>query len=146
VQGLWYSGLLLALVSVTLAMQQSVLLHRLNSNDHGMHILRRSLGYWSGSQWEPRKLQILIWQMPVMLLNVSIALFDIGLLMQVYGAYIRGDGNLYVSSWGAGRLRDGHSLICGEQITVMFAVATAFAILCYLTSSLGIYTSISKEA
>ena len=87
VQGLWFGGLILALVAVALAMQQSVYLYRLSSNDYGMERLVGSLDRRrrGGS---PSKVQVLVWQVPVTLLNVSISVFAAGLLGQVFGGYV----------------------------------------------------------
>ncbi|KAF2092778.1 hypothetical protein NA57DRAFT_81927 [Rhizodiscina lignyota] len=81
VRGVWYGGLAMALVAIALAMQQSVALQRLSSNDSGMEKLRLSFGYPSPSGWKPRFVHVFIWQIPVMLLNVSIFLFILGLLI-----------------------------------------------------------------
>lgn len=82
-RGLWYGGLLIALTAVTLAMQQSIALHRVINSTEGLACLRSCLGKQSGGVWTPRPVQVLIWQMPVMLLNVSIFIFVVGLITLV---------------------------------------------------------------
>lgn len=67
-------------------MQQSIALHRLSAGEDGLAQVRRLLGYrTSNGLWEPRRLQILVWQVPVMMLNLSITLLSTGLLIVVWG-------------------------------------------------------------
>jgi hypothetical protein len=80
----WYSGLLFALVSISIATQQSVALHRLAGNEDGLLRLCMILSYRQNEKLKPRYLQIFIWQAPVMLLNISIFLFLLGLAIVVY--------------------------------------------------------------
>jgi len=84
VRSVWYSGLLFALISITVAVQQSVALHRLNSNQDGLAKLRSMLSYKHAGVLKARYSQVYIWQTPVMLLNVSIFLFLIGLVIVVF--------------------------------------------------------------
>lgn len=46
------------------------------------------LGYETSQGWRPRRLQLSIWQTPVMMLNGSIYIFVIGLGVVVYGSTI----------------------------------------------------------
>lgn len=98
VKGLWYSGLLLSLLSITIAMQQSVALYRLGSNRGGLIKLRTLLSYKVSGAFKPRYLQIYVWQTPVMLLNVSISLFLIGLITLVYREVMDVSENVMVST------------------------------------------------
>jgi hypothetical protein len=98
VRGLWYSGLVLSLLSITIAMQQSVALYRLGSNREGLIKLQALLSYKVSGAAKPRYLQIYVWQTPVMLLNVSILLFLIGLLTLVYHEVVDKSENVMVST------------------------------------------------
>jgi hypothetical protein len=84
VRSVWYSGLFLALVSIAIAVQQTVALHRLNSNQYGLARLRSMLSYKHAGVIKARYSQVYIWQTPIMLLNVSILLFLIGLTIVVF--------------------------------------------------------------
>jgi hypothetical protein len=84
IKGSWYSGLLFALVSICIATQQSVALHRLSSNEDALIRLCSIFSYNNAGILKPRYTQIYIWQAPVMLLNLSIALFLLGLVVLVY--------------------------------------------------------------
>ena len=84
VRAVWYSSLLLALVSITIAAQQSGALHRLSSNQDGLAKLRLMLSYKHAGVLKARYSQVYIWQTPVMLLNISICLFLIGLATVVF--------------------------------------------------------------
>ncbi|MCJ1418811.1 hypothetical protein MMC32_005162 [Xylographa parallela] len=78
----WYSSLLLALSSLSLATQQGVTLRRLSSHRDGFRFVRRLLGRPTKQQeelFEPRLAQLYVWQTPVMLLNFSIVLAVLGL-------------------------------------------------------------------
>ena len=93
----WYSGLLLALVSICIATQQSVALHRLAGNEDGLVRLCRILSYKQNGRLKPRYLQIFIWQASVMLLNISIFLFLLGLVIVVYQEVVNGSEDARVS-------------------------------------------------
>lgn len=90
--GLWYSSLVLDLVAICLATQQSVALNRLSCYKDGLSKIRFVLGHMQPSKdgrpetWEPRRLQLYVWQTPIMLLNFSILLFIIGLSVMIIGA------------------------------------------------------------
>ncbi|KFY18494.1 hypothetical protein V493_08562 [Pseudogymnoascus sp. VKM F-4281 (FW-2241)] len=83
VRAVWYSGLLLSLAGISSAMQQSIALHRLSSNTNGLERVRNLLGYSEGGTWKARHLQIFMWQSAVMLLNVAIFLFILGLFIAI---------------------------------------------------------------
>ncbi|EXA53644.1 hypothetical protein FOVG_01380 [Fusarium oxysporum f. sp. pisi HDV247] len=81
-RALFYSALILSLVSVSAGSQQSIALYRLGGHDIGLTTLRTLLK-GSGKQGAS-KLQLYVWQMPIMLLNVSILLFVIGLMILIW--------------------------------------------------------------
>lgn len=83
VRGVWYSGLLLSLVAISNAMHQSIALHRLSSNTNGLERLRNLLGYRKDGSWKIRHLQVFMWQSAVMLLNIAIFLFILGLFIAI---------------------------------------------------------------
>ncbi|KAK3708547.1 hypothetical protein LTR37_011442 [Vermiconidia calcicola] len=124
VRGLWYSALIVVLAAVSIATQQSIMLHRLGSNSEGMQRLRRSLlRNVNAQKWEPSKMQVLIWQMAVMLLNISISLFGIGLLLQICMEF--------------GKTGE------GVETMLMSALALIFGAACYVTSYVGVYANLS---
>lgn len=77
-------------------MQQTVALHRLRSNQDGPRRVHSLLSHRQAGADHPRYLQIFIWQTPVMLLNVSIVLFIIGLSILVYHDVSRESGDIKV--------------------------------------------------
>jgi hypothetical protein len=76
----WYSSLILGLTSLSSAMQQSLTLYRLGCYEDSLPRLRAILGRRQrrvdGSTfWTVRWSQMVVWQVPVMLLNFAILLF-----------------------------------------------------------------------
>ena len=64
-------------------MHQSIALHRLSSNTNGLERVRNLLGYNEDGGWKARHLQVFMWQSAVMLLNVAIFLFVLGLFIAI---------------------------------------------------------------
>lgn len=90
VLGIWYSGLFLGLFSISLATEQGIALHRLSPSDKGLDHVSKLLGYKGGqpnANAKPPWAPVLAWQMPVMLLNISISLFGLGLMVQIFQQY-----------------------------------------------------------
>ena len=81
---MWYCALLLALGTIATASQQAVMLTRLSSYTDGPERVCRMLGKLEGGSWRARKLQLFIWQSPVMLQNGSIYMFIAGLVVLVW--------------------------------------------------------------
>jgi hypothetical protein len=89
--GLWYSSLVLSLVAICLATQQSVALNRVSSYKDSDSRIRSLLGKKvvskdgdSGVTWVPRVLQLYVWQTPIMHLNFGILGFIVGLGIMVF--------------------------------------------------------------
>jgi hypothetical protein len=89
--GLWYSSLVLSLVAICLATQQSVALNRVSSYKDYEARIRSMLGHKvvskdsdRGEAWTPRKLQLYVWQTPIMHLNFGILGFVVGLGIMVF--------------------------------------------------------------
>lgn len=70
----WYGSLLSAMTAVTVATQQFVALTRISMHVDGLARIRLVIG--NGS--EPSFSRLYAWQVPVMLLNISITLFIVG--------------------------------------------------------------------
>ncbi|MCJ1385210.1 hypothetical protein MMC17_008331 [Xylographa soralifera] len=95
VMGIWFAGLVLVLTSIYIASSQSITLHRLTKSNAGIdrlcvffgHNLNATPGNTGNSRL--RKSQVLVWQMPVMLLNLSITVFLLGLICQVLNSYTK---------------------------------------------------------
>lgn len=96
VRGFFLSSLVTVLASISLATQQGTALYRLSSNVSGMDRLHSSLGYLRSGQWEPRKLQVLIWQMPAGLLTISIVLLGVGLYLQIWIGFAKSGKDVLV--------------------------------------------------
>ncbi|KAH7130733.1 hypothetical protein B0J11DRAFT_430219 [Dendryphion nanum] len=87
VLALWYSALILVLTSIAASAQQSVALTRLGSHPHGLEKIRKLLGKSSSSRnTEPSKLQLVVWQAPLSLLNFSVVVFTIGLAILIWSS------------------------------------------------------------
>jgi hypothetical protein len=84
----FYATLFVSLCSVATASQQSIALNRYGRHPAGLKLLQARLKQRSGSASGNKAnfLQLYVWQMPVMLLNVSIALFLIGLVILLWAA------------------------------------------------------------
>ena len=75
--GIWYASLIISLTCVTSATQQAIALYRVSSVD-----LLPLIGSYPGERGG--FVAIYVWQVPVMLLNVSILLFVVGVLILVW--------------------------------------------------------------
>ncbi|KAN0102984.1 hypothetical protein V8E51_011297 [Hyaloscypha variabilis] len=90
----WYSGLLIAIVSITSGVQQSTILRKLSCYPDGLVRIRkllRSSKQNRNGKFRENTLQHFLWQTPIMLLNFSIVLFVIGLLIMVFTAPLFND-------------------------------------------------------
>ena len=93
VKAVFYASLALALSTVASASQQSTALYRFGQHSDGLKILhnllarprRQSEGSKvEGSELVASKMQLYVWQMPVMLLNISITLLIVGLFILIW--------------------------------------------------------------
>lgn len=74
------------LTSICLATQQTLALHRLCCHDSKLEIIRQMLCKPTtngAAKAEPRWTQLFLWQSAIMLLNIGIVLFLIGLVIQI---------------------------------------------------------------
>lgn len=88
--GLWYGALLINLTSICLATQQGVSLNRLSGYSDSLSRIRNSLGSQT-SQFAPVVVaphwdQLYVWQTPIMLLNVSVVLFIVGIVILLFNS------------------------------------------------------------
>jgi hypothetical protein len=67
---------------VAAASQQSIALNRYGQHPDGLEALQKLLR--SDTTGSARQLQLYVWQLPVMLLNISIALFLIALIIMIW--------------------------------------------------------------
>jgi hypothetical protein len=86
----WYCGIIVSLLSIISAADQTVRLHRLSSHRDGLTNLHKLL--CKGSTWKstgrraPSYLQILTWQMPVMFLITGTICMVVGMFLLVWSA------------------------------------------------------------
>ncbi|KAL4742386.1 hypothetical protein BDV11DRAFT_180753 [Aspergillus similis] len=84
----WYSGLVLVLMAVATATQQNIALARAKVSPKGWSYLRSILdveGEEIGSiKQRPSRVQLYIWQVPVMMLNFSNVLLVLGILVYIF--------------------------------------------------------------
>lgn len=153
VLGIWYSSLLLVLGAIATATQQAVKLARLNTFPQSGQMIRGMLGYHDAQdrRWKVRKLQIFIWQTPVMLQNGSIYTFILGLVVIIWMSSF--------ADWAVGQLMVSLELArysvdifivqrlgCGLsdyanyiQILVPFTITLFFTVAVYIITSSGLY-------
>ncbi len=87
VSAIWYGALLLALGSIATAAQQAVALSRLSSHPEGLRQIREVLGRRKvDGRWRPSKVQLVVWQTPVSMLNASIVMFVVGFGVLVWAS------------------------------------------------------------
>ncbi|KAI9370164.1 hypothetical protein BJX61DRAFT_516392 [Aspergillus egyptiacus] len=83
----WYSGLVLVLTAVTLATQQNIALSRARASPRGWAYIRNILNVdgdkIDSTEQRPSRMQLYIWQVPVMLQNFSNLLLVVGILALV---------------------------------------------------------------
>ena len=139
VRSVWYSGLLLALVSITIAVQQSVALHRLSSNQDGLAKLRSMLSYKHAGVLKARYSQVYIWQTPVMLLNVSIFFFLIGLVIVVFRTGETEAEDIRVGLHEP--VKQSVTNLCKSQTKAAFAIAACFGFVTYVLSTVSLYSA-----
>jgi hypothetical protein len=108
-KSVWYSGLTLAMCSISLATQQSIALHRIGGHSEALQRIRSILSIRDGSmQPKPRRSQLYIWQVPIMLLNISILLFLVGLAILVWNAALGVKSVVWTDEAKAGNLKESH--------------------------------------
>jgi hypothetical protein len=84
VPALWYASLVLLLTSMATAAQQAIALSRLICHPRGGEHIRELLGKPSRNSqsiYEPRRLQLYIWQIPISMLNTSVYACLLGILV-----------------------------------------------------------------
>ena len=77
----------MSLTSICTSTQLSIALYRLGSSPEALRRLRELLGRKTDRHpglYEPRSSQVYIWQVPSMLLNISIQLFILGLTVLIW--------------------------------------------------------------
>jgi hypothetical protein len=86
----WYCGIILSLLSIISAADQTVRLHRLSSHRDGLANIRKLLSKGSRSKrtgrQAPSVLQIMTWQMPVMFLVTATICMVVGMFLLVWSA------------------------------------------------------------
>ncbi|KAI4637107.1 hypothetical protein J4E93_010623 [Alternaria ventricosa] len=86
----WYCGIIITMLSIISAADQTVRLHRLSSHRDGIANLHKLLG--KGSRWKrtgrraPNLVQVLTWQMPVMFLISATICMVVGMFLLVWSA------------------------------------------------------------
>jgi hypothetical protein len=86
----WYCGIIISLLSIISAADQTVRLHRLSSHRDGLANIHKLLG--KGSGWKPtgrrapNYIQVLTWQMPVMFLISATICMVVGMFLLVWSA------------------------------------------------------------
>lgn len=124
--GIWFAGLILTLTSIYIATHQSIALHRLGNSDSGVDKLVNSMGYGRATI---RKSQVLVWQMPVMLLNLSIFVFIIGLLCQVLNTYKVTRKDLEVRVVFTPNYKSATNCNCSQEM-ILTILGLGFSVLC----------------
>jgi Na+-translocating ferredoxin:NAD+ oxidoreductase RnfD subunit len=98
VKATFYAALILSLVAVSVGSQQSIALSRLGGHPAGLENLKNKLRRGKGTV---TRSQLYIWQLPVMITNISILLFLIGMLIIIWSKatqYAVWDDELKVST------------------------------------------------
>jgi hypothetical protein len=87
----WYCGIILSLLSIISAADQTVRLHRLSSHRDGLANIHKLLSKGSRLKRKtgrraPSLLQIMTWQMPVMFLITATVCMVVGMFLLVWSA------------------------------------------------------------
>ncbi|KAE9362839.1 hypothetical protein N431DRAFT_433567 [Stipitochalara longipes BDJ] len=128
----WYSSLILGLTAISSAMQQSLTLYRLGCYEDCLPRLRgilgkRHRGVDGSTFWTVRWSQMVVWQVPVMLLNFAILLFVGGVIGMLWDSAVRA-----VHAGGGLKSDD-------VKIVVVVGSFTAFAFVSYVFGMLFLY-------
>ncbi|KAE9366260.1 hypothetical protein N431DRAFT_472808 [Stipitochalara longipes BDJ] len=130
VRAVWYSSLTLAMSSISVSTQQTVTLHRIGSHSEALQKIRSMLGeQLRGAPVKPRPSQLYVWQIPVMLLTVSILLFLIGLAILIFHAAFAHSSTVWTDD---------------KKIVVVFTIAGTYAAVNYVSSLVCLYSQASK--
>lgn len=81
-KAMFYCTLFVSLSAVATGSQQSIALNRYGQHQEGLKSLQQLLT--DSKTGKPSQMQKYVWQLPVMLLNISIALFLIGLAILIW--------------------------------------------------------------
>lgn len=145
----WASAMVLALTAISLASQQTIGLSRLCSCEDGWVKVRHLLGKRNPDygvslhrhhrharyKVKMKTSQLWMWQTPVMLANIAILLFVIGLMISIFARAVKTRGD-----WTMGR----------NQIAIVFGLACIFSggnyLFCWLCLSRGSLESKSSPA
>lgn len=151
----WYITLVFSFMSICVAALHSIALYRLNSYPDGLSKIRQTLGEEittmtpSGhalTVFRPRLSQVYIWQVPVMLLNLSICLFLVGLTVFVWdlafasGLQWESDNTKVLELCHRPRSHAAHYF----QIAMTFTVAGGVAGINYVLSMFCLFYRTSK--
>jgi hypothetical protein len=140
-KALFYATLVLSLFAVTTGFQQSVTLMRYSKHPEGLALLQKQ--FQTASKTAAGRVHLFVWQIPIMLVNISIGMFLLGVLILVWDIAAQKWGkDLTVgprTSWVKFYLR----LANVKQIAILTTVAGAFAFACYLVGTITIY--VQKE-
>ncbi|KAF3906066.1 hypothetical protein ABW21_db0207561 [Orbilia brochopaga] len=82
----FYGALILSLVAVSTGSQQSIALYRLGESKRALYKLQELLSFTTdpAAMRAPTRMQRYLWQIPVMLLNVSVLVFLVGLVILIW--------------------------------------------------------------
>jgi len=86
VHGLFFGGLFTSIITLVTVLQQTTTLNRLGADEKGLIRLRKVLssqGTKNGNHPAPSMLQIYVWQAPILLLNITLVMFLLGLALLV---------------------------------------------------------------
>ncbi|WDK17083.1 hypothetical protein CGRA01v4_08366 [Colletotrichum graminicola] len=90
----WFCGIAFSLASVLTAADQTIRLHRMAGHRDGLILIRQSLRTKDrvliGTEWkyQPRKMQVYVWQLAVLLLSGSVLCMMLGMVFLVWSAVI----------------------------------------------------------
>ncbi|KAI4679261.1 hypothetical protein J4E81_010514 [Alternaria sp. BMP 2799] len=130
----WYCGIIITMLSIISAADQTVRLHRLSSHRDGLANLHKLLG--KGSRWKrtgrraPNLVQVLTWQMPVMFLISATICMVVGMFLLVWSA---------TSNLGnSGGLDD------GDKVAIVFTAVAALTIIMFFVGQISLYSPIRE--
>lgn len=131
----WYCGIILSLMSIISAADQTVRLHRLSSHRNGLANTHKLLSKGSGTSKKtgrrtPSLFQIMTWQLPVMFLITATLCMIVGVFCLVWSATS--------SLTSLGKWDD------QNKVAVVYTVVATIAILMFFAGQICLYSPIRE--
>ena len=140
---LWYAGIILALTSIVLGAQQTMIMPEVVDTNTAQAFRRRLIVDENAKTAMPRRSMLFVWQAPLMCLSYSIVCFLTGLTSVVVSPLGRdptwNDGAKVCQSRCCTRSCAGNQKLTSNQTVTLYLSVAAFAIITLVVTSLSVH-------